>query len=147
MKFLISLLAVVSTSAYACPDISGTYVSAEDTYIKYVQTGCTSLKRYLSNLDSNGKVTFPEPATVFTMDGKAECGIRDFCTTVTAHDDGIEFSLNFTGGVDTDSHGSCDQRGFVLSLDSDQNLIGNYAVTNCTDKFAGTAVKTFKHYK
>lgn len=147
MKYILSLFALISTTAFACPDISGTYVSSEGTYIKYAQHGCTSLDRTLGVDDGSGKISFPPPATRFSLDGKADCGTHDFCTIVTAHDDDIEFKMNFTGGVDTDTHGSCDQRGFVLTLDADGNLIGTYAVTNCTDKFAGTAVKTFKKFK
>ncbi|MGZ3723709.1 MAG: hypothetical protein ACXVA9_12290 [Bdellovibrionales bacterium] len=146
MKLLIAALILFSTSAFACPDVSGTYVSAEGTHIKYVQIACVSLTRYLGDVAQDGSVSFPEPGTVFVLDGKPLCGIHSTCTTATALADGIEFKLNFNGGVATDTHGSCNQNGYILNKDTGGNLLANFMVYNCTDKFAGTALKTFKKF-
>ena len=147
MKHLMfaSLVWWVSSTAFACPDISGIYVAAEGTKIKFLQAECASLTRFIGEDGPNGTITWPDAGLTFKMDGQPQCGIRDFCTTTTADADGIHFTLNFNAGVNTDDHGACDQRGYVLNLDTKNvNLIGNYSVLNCADKFTGTASKTFR---
>jgi hypothetical protein len=147
MKYwILASLFTASTSAMACPDISGTYMSADGVPVKYAQQGCETLTRYIGDVDEKGAVTFPAAGMNFVMDGKPNCGIRNFCTSVTPAADSLQFKLNFEGGVATDEHGQCSQKGYDLSLDDDGNLVAEYQVSNCTDKFAGSVRKVSRKF-
>jgi hypothetical protein len=112
--------------------------------LRYKQSGCSTITRFLGEKRADGTMDFPEPGTTFVMDGQPSCGVRNACTTVTPRAEGLEFKLNFTGGVQTDEHGQCSHTGYVLSVDQTGNLLADFNVTHCTDKFAGTARKTFR---
>lgn len=142
MKFMLLTIAMLSAKAMACPDITGVYMSADGVPVKYVQQGCQTLTRYLGEVDNKGAITFPSAGMFYIMNGKPNCGIRNFCTSVTPAADRLEFKLNFQSGVVTDEHGQCAQHGYNLSLDKDGNLLADYEVTNCTDKFSGSTRKT-----
>lgn len=144
MKFTLLVFTMASMNAMACPDISGSYISAENLPIKYIQQECKTLTRFMGEIDRNGNVKFDETGLSLVMNGKPNCGIRNFCTTVTPHADRIEVTLNFNSGVRTDEHGQCSQTGYDMALDKDGNLVADFQVTNCEDKFKGTARKTFK---
>lgn len=137
LLFLASLFAI-STTAVACPDISGNYMNNDGLPVKYTQKGCETLTRYIGDVDAKGAITFPATGMSFVMNGKPNCGIRNFCTTVIPTAKTLQFTLNFEGGVVTDEHGECSQKGYDLSLDDDGNLVAEYEVSNCADKFAGS---------
>lgn len=144
MKYALLLIALASMNAMACPDISGNYISAEGLPIKYVMQECKLLSRYHGDIQADGSVKWNQAGMQLVMNGKPNCGIRNFCTTVTPQADFIEVKLNFNSGVKTDTHGQCSQSAYNLSLDKDGNLIADFQVVNCEDKFNGTARKTFK---
>lgn len=144
MKFSWLAIAFVSINAFACPDVSGVYVSQEGTPVKLVMQECKTLTRYIGEIDAAGNVKFPETGMFFLMDGKPNCGIRNFCTTIKPFADRIEVKLNFQSGVVTDDHGQCSQNAYDLSLDKDGHLLADYQVTNCADGFSGAARKTSK---
>lgn len=143
MKFTLLAIAFASLNVSACPDITGQYITAEGLPVKYVMQECKTLTRYMGEVDGNGNAKFDQTGMFFVMNGKPNCGARNFCTTVTPKADHIEVKLNFNSGVKTDAHGRCSQSAYSLSLDKDGNLLADFEVTDCQDKFRGTARKTF----
>lgn len=145
MRVVLFLPAVIfSVAAWACPDVSGAYIGSDGLALQYRQSGCSAITRFLGEPRANGRMDFPEPGTTFAMDGQPSCSSRKICTTVIARPNGIEFKLNFTGGVATDTHGQCSHTGYILWVDQAGNLLADFNVTHCSDKFTGVARKTFR---
>lgn len=149
MKFLISFSAFASmlfamdTFAASCANVGGTYISNEGLHVKYEQSSCLTLTRFIATRAPDGSVDYVAEHT-FPLDGTPVCNRYDSCESVRASQDYVEFTLNFNGGVHTDSHGWCNHRGYKLAKDAQGNLTATFTVFGCSDRFKGIYVEIFQ---
>lgn len=138
---ILASIGFAASAFAACPDISGSYQVGDETFVKYEQTDCQSLKRYIGSMGTDG-------AVVYTLDkqfedGDPTCYRGRACETVTFSKNAVTFERNFNGGVLTDDHGRCSCRKYSLSKDNDGNLVGVFSVFSCGDRYKGKVQKVF----
>jgi hypothetical protein len=114
--------------------------------VKFEQVGCASLVETTGLISlSDSTISWSEPK-IFSLDGTPLCNAHAACESAKADEDSILFHSNFNKSVVTNDHGRCFQNSYAVRKAPSGYLEAQFAVSSCSDGYAGKSLKVFSQY-